>query len=397
MTVYTAGSTTLLPGQPAGSTRITDIDALRGFALLGILIANIPFFGSGFAAHLVADPAHHDVLDASVTFLVTVLVDTKFYLLFSFLFGYSFTLQTGAAERDGARFAPRILRRCLGLFAIGAVHAVLLFHGDILTTYAVLCLILLAVHRITPRAALIVAGVLGGVTVVAIGTAGLVDSGALVDHHRALLDGARTAAAFRSGLPAIVAEHLRLLPDQLAGNVVQGAMALAAFLVGLAAGKSGALTDLRHRAATLRRLQLVGFPVGLAGALVFALGGGTDHLATAAVGFLTAPLLTAAYAATLLRALHTARGDRLAARLAPAGRIALTNYLAQSLACVLLFTGVGLGLVGRLGSAALVLCAVLLFCCQLRFSSWWLTHHRYGPVEWLLRAITNARRPTWYR
>ena len=101
--------------------------------------------------------------------------------------------------------------------------------------------------------------------------------------------------------------------------------------------------------------------------------------------------LAAAYVATLFRIF--ARAPRFAEELAPAGRMALTNYLGQSLLAVLVFTGVGLGLVGRVGPATVLLVAVAIFAVQLWFSRWWLARHRYGPVEWVLRAVTNAERP----
>src|SRR5699024_6268434 len=79
-------------------------------------------------------------------------------LLFSFLFGYSFVLQMNAAERAGAAFVLRMLRRSLGLFALGAAHIVLLYDGDVLTTYAVVCLVLLAMYSVRDRTALLTAG-----------------------------------------------------------------------------------------------------------------------------------------------------------------------------------------------------------------------------------------------
>ncbi|WP_437080432.1 DUF418 domain-containing protein [Streptomyces sp. enrichment culture] len=119
-------------------TRLLDVDALRGFALFGILVVNLAYFASGYPFHLVADPAHGSWRDDSVEFGVRLLFEMKFYLLFSFLFGYSFTLQLAAAGTAGANFTARFVRRVGGLFVLGGLHAVLLFQGDILTTYALL-------------------------------------------------------------------------------------------------------------------------------------------------------------------------------------------------------------------------------------------------------------------
>ena len=117
--------------------RIVDIDALRAVALLLILLVNIAFFSSGYDFHLVDDPTH-DSVDLLIAGAVELLFAMKAYLLFAFLFGYSFTLQLDSAARRGVAFRPAFLRRLTGLFVLGVLHAVLLFHGDILTTYALL-------------------------------------------------------------------------------------------------------------------------------------------------------------------------------------------------------------------------------------------------------------------
>lgn len=135
---------------PGAGGRLAQVDALRGFALLGILVVNIGYMASTYHGSGLEDPGFASPLDGAVRWFVTVFFEAKFFLLFSFLFGYSFTLQLDSAERSGARFAPRFLRRLAGLFVLGALHAVLLFPGDILTMYAVLGLILLAARRPGP-------------------------------------------------------------------------------------------------------------------------------------------------------------------------------------------------------------------------------------------------------
>lgn len=385
---------TLRPHTP---TRLLDVDALRGFALFGILVVNLAYFASGYPFHLVADPAHGSWLDDFVEFGVRLLFAMKFYLLFSFLFGYSFTLQLAAAGRAGANFTARFVRRLGGLFVLGGLHAVLLFQGDILTTYALLGLVLLAVHRIQPRTAVIAAGAIIGVMAVGMAVAALAGVELVTDQDAALAGGRASTEALDGGLGSVIGEHLRSLPAMAGSLAVQGPLAFAAFLVGLAAGRRKWLADSigRHTVA-LRRLELVGYPIGLAGALVFAIGG-TANLAGLAVSILTAPLLVSAYVATLLRVFATPRGGRLARALAPAGRMALSNYLGQSLLGVLIFTGVGLGLTGDTPPAVVPVVAVGIFAVQLELSRRWLARYRYGPAEWALRAVTNAERPRMRR
>ncbi|SDC96226.1 uncharacterized protein SAMN02799630_01865 [Paenibacillus sp. UNCCL117] len=378
-------------------SRILDVDALRGFALFGILIVNIAYFASGYAFHLVEDPAYDSWLDKSAHWLVKFLFEMKFYLLFSFLFGYSFTLQVDSAIRKGVTFFPRFLRRLAGLFVLGTLHAVLLFHGDILTTYAILGSVLLAAQRIQPRTALITAGILIGIITFMMALAAAAGVTLVADSAAAIADGQQSTAALQGGLDSVISEHLRSMPDMLSALAVQGPLALSAFLVGLAAGKGRVLANLNKHSSMLRRLQLVGYPIGLAGALVFAVCGGTSDPLGLTVSILTAPFLVAAYVATMLRIFSSDWGRRVAKVLAPAGRMALSNYLGQSLFCALIFTGYGLGLIGRVPPLIVLFIATAIFSAQLLLSALWLKSHHYGPVEWILRAVTNAEWPDWRR
>ncbi|MEV0716618.1 DUF418 domain-containing protein [Asanoa sp. NPDC050611] len=394
-------SSAAAPARPGtAARRILDVDALRGFALFGILVVNIAFFATAYPWHGVDDPAFSSGVDDAVRWFVALAFEMKFYLLFSFLFGYSFTLQMDSAARAGASFRARMLRRLATLFVLGAAHAVLFFHGDILTTYAVLGLVLLAMRRVGPRTAMITAVVLTVVVAAFIALASLGGLGPSTDTAAALAGGQRSTAALEGSPATVIAEHLRSMPQMLSALAsVQAPAALAAFLVGLAAGKRRVLAEAHRHRRALRTVQLVGYPVGLAGAAVFASTGGTTGLNMVAVALtvVTGPLLAAAYVATLLRFFGTPTGHRVAGALAPAGRMALTNYLAQSVVCAVIFTGWGFGLIGDVSPPAAVGIAVAVFAAQAVFSARWLAGHRYGPVEWVLRAATNARRPQWRR
>src|SRR5699024_8341147 len=155
-------------------------------------------------------------------------------------------------------------------------------------------------------------------------------------------------------------------------------------------GLSPALGD---RPKLLKRIQMVGFAVGLPGGVVYAWPGGDANAWATAASVVSAPFLSAAYVATLVRLMHTTRGAWVRTALAPVGRIALTNYLGQSLAGLLLFTGIGLGLAGRVSPPLLLVIAVAIFILQAALSAWWLKRHRYGPAEYLLRLFTNWNRP----
>lgn len=378
------------------SRRVHDVDALRGFALLGIFIVNITFMSSAYPGNLVDDPAFAAPLDDVARFTVAALFSMKFYLLFSFLFGYSFVLQMESAERVGTAFAPRMLRRALGLFVLGAAHIVLLYGGDVLTTYAVVCVVLLAMHHVRDRTALRTAGVIYAVVVLSLLISALfLDSSAFMPTRTEALASAAAQTQAMLGSPADIIGHhvsgLGLLVLQAVS--LQGPTALAMFLLGMVAARRRLFTDLGGQAPLLRRIQWIGFPVGLAGGIAYAALGADGNTWATTISVVTAPLLTAAYVATLLRVMHSPHTSWVRSALSPVGRVALTNYLAQSAAGVLLFTGVGLGLAGQVSPPALIVLAVVVFAGQTAVSAWWLKNHRYGPAEYALRWFTTWSRP----
>lgn len=382
----------------AAKPRVQDVDALRGFALLGIFIVNITFMASGYPGNLVQDPAFSSTFDDFIRALSSIFVDMKFYLLFSFLFGYSFTLQMESAAQAGAAFEPRMLRRIVGLFALGALHIVFLYGGDVLTTYAVACLFLFWMRRTSDRTALWVAGVLYGLVLLSLLVAVLfLDPSAMITTGAEAQANAQQATeSMLGGWGDVIGEHLGGLPLLVIQALsLQGPTALAMFLLGLVAGRRRLLARVRGDEPILRRIQWICFPIGLTGSVLYTIGGGTGHTLAVTISVATAPFLSAAYVATLLRLMHSPRTTWIRTALAPAGRIALTNYLGQSAIGLLIFTGIGLGAAGALSPAETMGLAVVIFGLQLAVSAIWLRWFRYGPAEWMLRWITNGRRPSW--
>jgi uncharacterized protein len=380
--------------------RVELIDALRGFALLGIVLVNVGYFASTWHGSGLPDPAAQGAIDGAVAFVIKALAETKFYLLFSLLFGYSFTIQMENARRAGRALGAAFTRRLLALFVLGAGHAVLLFNGDILGTYALMGAILLVLRERSPRAAARLA-----VRILVALAAGFALLGAagvqIYDTAAVTAATARDAQEGYRGIPAdVIGARVSELPDTWALLLAfQAPSALAMFLLGLAAGKLGLLHHAAEHRALWRRLRLGGLLVGVPGGVLWAWGSsdGLAHpsreLLVAAADVLLAPALIAGLTAAAILALLSARGRAVRQALAPAGRMALTCYVTQSLVLAFAFTGYGAGLTGRLGAAAASAMALTLFVVQLGLSRWWLDRHRYGPLEWLLRWATTLRRP----
>ncbi len=382
--------------------RIANLDALRGFALFGILLVNILAFSSTRYGDGVLE-ADRSGLDIALGLIVSAVFELKFYLLFSLLFGYSLTLQMQSAAKAGASFLPRILRRQAGLFVIGLIHGVVFFHGDILTTYAVLGFVLLAVYKVQDR------WLIGGAVTLIILTAclwlalAILQAQASVTTDPALIEqtARRAAAAYRDGPASIMRQHLSDLAEFAPLLVMlQAPCAFAMFLIGFVLGRRRFLETPHSYQPTLRKSLRIGLLIGLPGAIAYAvatqfLPGTAWETAALGLSILTAPLLSLAIASGLFLIFDSGRMGAATQYLASAGRMALSNYLMQSVACALIFHGYGLQLLNHMGLAQVMTLAVAIYIGQLALSQWWLKRWRYGPVEWLLRAVTVGGWPQW--
>ncbi len=209
-------------------------------------------------------------------------------------------------------------------------------------------------------------------------------------------------AAYQGSPQAVIGQHVRDIEQGIALVLllIQAPCAFACFLLGFAAGQSGFLNRLAADPLRLRRAFFRMLAPGLLGALAYVhleRQATTEHQAlfALAIDLATAPFLSAAWVLALLWSFHTARGARLEAALAPAGRHALTHYLGQSLIGALIFTGWGAGQIGLWSPLAILALAVAVWLLQLILSGFWVSRFAYGPAEWLLRSLTLWRKPRW--
>ncbi len=369
------------------------VDVLRALALLGILLVNVEFLAStvddGWAR-----PEFGGTLDLVARAAIVALVQLKAYLVFALLFGYGAAIMLRRAP-DDRTFVRRWRRRMAALGVLGVLHAVFLFVGDILLSYALLGLLLLPFRRLSIRRLLIAA-----LATFAIGSLLIAMLAALLaaaDPDAA--DGASEAArVYAEGSFADVAgQRLEELPGVLLVLVfVQWPGAFAMFLVGMAAARSGVLARPAEARPLLRRGVRIGLPVGLAGGIAAGLlavaePDRSDGL-TAGLGLLvqslTAPFLALGYVAVVALASTRPGWPPVARGLQPLGRMSLTAYLAESLACSLLFAGYGLGRFGEVGPAGAVLVCLAVWLALVVLARLWFRRFALGPAEWVLRAVT---------
>jgi uncharacterized protein len=385
----------------APDERIATLDVLRGLALLGILLMNMEAFVGPLDLSTSGIDPHWQGVDRWADAFVYIFVQGKFFTLFSLLFGAGFAVMAQRAEVAGRDFTRFYLRRSLGLLGIGLVHALLLWSGDILVVYALLSFLLLA-FREAPRAWLPVMGVLAYLA--AIGLMLLLGAlmllvpdevtAAQATHAQAAIEAQRQAYGHGTYGQAVL-QRLRDFGASLGALLVVGPQVLGMFLIGSWFARSGAIAHPGAHQRLFTWLRRGALPLGLALMLVCTwyqpwLAPGRFDLRSAAVyggSALAGLLMCLGYLAWGVRWSHALRW------LAPAGRMALSNYLGQSLVCTLLFYGYGLGWFEQMGRAWQLLFAVALFAAQVALSRAWLRHFRFGPMEWLWRAITYWRWP----
>lgn len=393
--------------QPLHATdRIVVMDILRGVALLGILLMNIEAFAGPLDLSFTGiDPRWHG-LDYAADALVYVLVQGKFFLLFSLLFGAGFAVMAERADQAGRPFTALYVRRSIGLLIIGVCHAVLVWSGDILMLYAVLSLLLLACRGL-PVAWLPVMGLLCFaasvllslvfallVWVAATSGSSALDSATPMQMAQQAVEAQRAAYGSGSWREA-TGQRLEDIGRMLGGVLITGPEVFGMFLVGAWFARSGALARPETFRRMYARLRWIALPSGLVLMGISALW--LPYMAPGRFTTTTGLAYALAAVASLLMSLgylawivHLRRS--LTALAAP-GRMALTNYLLQSVVCTGIFYGYGLGFFEALPRVWQLPFALGLFALQAVLSQRWLAHFHFGPVEWVWRALTYLRWP----
>ena len=398
--------------------RIETIDILRGFALFGVLVANMADYSwSGQPVVL----TWTGLGDRTVVWFIALLVEGKFFSLFSFLFGLGFALQMGRAEARGVRFFPLYRRRLLVLLLIGLAHSLFFWEGDILHVYAVLGFLLLLFRDRSPRTIVRWAIIALLIPVVFWATVGFHEGqqGNWPEQPEQVAE--RMAAAeqrfaeYQVTYGEMTTKRVEMFFGRWTsrGFYVAGVpQYLVMFLLGLFAGRRRIFENLSAHLPFIRKVMWWGLGLGLVGGLGWALMvvvhkevfdiqlWNQSQLSrlpfpTALLGValttIHRPALSLFYASAIVLLAQRAAWKKWLAPLAPVGRMALSNYLFQSLVFITLFYSYGLGLGGTVGPARLTVLSAFIFVLQILLSRWWLKRFRFGPAEWLWRTLTYGK------
>ena len=384
----------------AKANRIELLDVLRGLALLGILMVNTPSYA--MPQEITGDPSlsplGFEEPAQRVWWLMRTFFEQKFINLFTMLFGVSLFLVGG--ERDDPVREPVLTRRLLWLSAFGVIHGAFIWWGDILLHYAAIGFLMFLFRSWAPRRLIIV-----GLILFAVGL--LLNGGALGlvqllpdEQYRTLMSGEVNKAieSYQGGLGEVqLANAADWGALAIASLFVFGPRTLGMMMIGLALYKTGVLTG-RRSAGFYAALALAGAAalavIGWSAAreVQSLADGGTGMGMISFPNHFLSPVATLGYIALMALALRGAAFRWVGAVLAPVGRMAFTNYIAQSLIMSTIFYGGrGLGWYGRLDWPEWSLIVLGVWAVQLVWSPLWLSRFSMGPLEWVWRRLSYGR------
>jgi uncharacterized protein len=433
-------------GPVPGAERIVTLDVLRGVAICGMLLANIIIFALPAASrNLMGEGA--TATEQAVALFLGLLVEGKFYTLFSILFGMGLALQSMRAERRGTAFTSLYVRRLMVLLVIGVAHGLFFSAVDILAFYALIALIAIPFRRLEARSLLVTGVALYLGSVVALGVyaqrapggalPGEPDWQELLDEHGGASWQGEEATRAGDASASEMATEVTLIPlvtqvfqvsepelyefmadeerifrggtwaEQVRHRAVSylavvmpirliflSWRVLALFLLGIYFVKVSLFLERDRDPGRYKTIMFSGLVVGLllelAGGAAQQMGGGyTAAIWISLIGFnVGIPALSLGYAGSVALVCGRGAGSRVVRWLAALGRTALTNYVGQSVICGLIFYSYGLGLFGQLSGTEALLLAVPILAGQLMLSVAWLAFFRFGPLEWAWRSLS---------
>lgn len=384
------------------------LDALRGFALLGICMANFPEFSLySFLSQESRSGMLTSGWDYWTQWFLTLFIDGKFYTIFSLLFGVGFSIIISNVAKRGGNAYVVFYRRMFFLLLIGFLHLMYIWSGDILMLYALMGMILPLFLKVSDKVLLWTAGVLLFLPVILdfiLEAAGVSLSAPIVDWQwRECAKVGITEENFAYWLRDADSY------DKVFDFLIQGAIVriqefvdghrwfkvLGLFMIGLYIGRHRLYADLERKKELLRKTAAWGLCLGLPLSCLYAWDSMSGHpfglAAHSLIYFLSVYLTAFGYIGAICLLYLRHRNAPCWRILAYPGRMALTNYIGQSLIGMLIYYGTGFGFGADTGLVYVELTVICVFIFQICFSALWLRFFRFGPLEWIWRCLTYLK------
>ena len=376
------------------SERIASMDVIRGFALLGIMLINIPSMAMISSArinpHAYVDASN---LDLRIWRLTNIFIDGRFITIFSLLFGAGVILFTSHIETKDMPSGPAYARRLLFLLVVGLLHAYLIWDGDVLVSYA-LCGATVFWFRKGSAKRLAIWSLVFFI----IGAAFALETTRILRLVPELMprqfSPAAETAALRGGfLDQIPLRVSRSIGLETTGFVLSSYWRITtAMLLGMVFAKAKLFSPNAKSKLFACLLLVLGFGIGL---LVMATGGFYQFMYAAnpqeaamageIANYLSSIPVALGWIGIILLLMASPIGQNLTSLVAPLGRMAFTNYLMESFLGTAIFYGTGLGMFGKVHRGEQVLIVVAIWIVQIALSAWWMSRFQFGPLEWLWR------------
>ena len=373
-------------------------DVLRGFALLGILVVNIQFMALSSAEGARGEWTI-GLANGSATFIIAAIFAGKFYLIFSFLFGYS----SSFIIRDNRANRRRWIKRSVMLILLGVLHFTFLWHGDILFVYGLFGLLLTFFFFRSDSTLKIWSRVIFSLTLFLVFLVGaLVYIGERYFPEESFqtpletkLDQVLLDGSFVEAIPARIELWIYSVSS---GLFLQGGLAFAAFLLGVRLARVKFLSahfDKDQNARLMKQGLIFGLPLQIIAATVLLQNEGNAepseaiYLMALFTSFVAAPLMSMFYVAVIRKLVS--EKPALVAWMSPAGKMSLTVYILQSVITSIIFGPWGFGLFQQLQTWVVLLLAIIIWLLLTWLATIWLKRYKQGPLEWLLNIITRNR------
>ncbi|UCZ53822.1 DUF418 domain-containing protein [Bacillus shivajii] len=383
--------------------RLHHIDSLRGLALLGILLVNMFAFQYGLIGYTYILPELNTV-DRTTYLVIEWLLQGSFYPIFAILFGFGAAIMWERAEEKGRPFKRVFARRLILLILLGWLHLHFIWAGDILLTYGGTALLLFFFYNRKKKTLLVWIIAL----TIFISLTGFMSDGEGDKYFTFKPFADYEAEVLAEGSYSDIVEHrftnspfekMKMPPgiDPLKQEFIIGFTAFFSyaimviqtfilFLIGLLITKSRWLHELDRNQHSFKKVATIAITAGLIvkAGNVFTNSGILEYFGY----FIGGPIAAIGYIALFALLYSKLQQYLLFNGFGYVGRMALTNYLMQSVVMTTIFYGYGLGLFGQLGTLIAILLAMVLFVLQIIFSRFWLERYKFGPVEWLWRTGT---------